>query len=69
MTIEVATKTFSTIIGTQSSGKLCFKELVVIQNDALVFFANSVYFFEWKKVISPSIALTKSFISKTFLSK
>ena len=46
-----------------------FKFSVVIQNEALVFFANVLYFFEWKNEIQPLLAELKSLISITSASK
>ena len=43
---EVATKTLLTIIGLQFFDSSFFKLSVVKQNEALVFFAISLYFFE-----------------------
>ena len=36
-----------------------------MQKEALVFFAASLYFLEWKKVMSLSLEVNKSLISKT----
>ena len=52
------------MIGWQVLGKKSFNKSEVKQNDALVIFASSLYFFEWKKVIESLLALFKSFISK-----
>ena len=46
-------------------GSSFFKDSVVIQKDAFVFWANSLYFFECKNVISELLELYKSFISFT----
>ena len=46
-------------------GSSFFRDSVVIQKDAFVFWANSLYFFECKKVISDLLELYKSFISFT----
>ena len=69
MTIDVETKTFSTIKGIQFLERSFFNTSVVIQYVAFVFFAKSLYFFEWKKEISLFSALYKSFIFLTFWSK
>ena len=46
MIFDTDTKTFSTIKGTQEVGSSFFKDSNVIQKDAFVFFAASLYFFE-----------------------
>ena len=64
--IEVETKTLSTIIGIHFFGNSFFKILVVIQKDAFVFLASTLYFLEWKKVISFNFEFCKSLISVIF---
>ena len=46
VTLEVETKTFSTINGVQLFGNSSFKISVVKQKEALVFFAKLLYFLE-----------------------
>ena len=57
-----------TINAIQVSGRFFFKASVVKQKDAFVFFAISLYFFEWKKVISFSVEEDRSLISLISLS-
>ena len=47
----------------QLFGNSSFKTSVVIQKEASVFFAISLYFLEWKKVMSFSLDVNKSLIS------
>ena len=61
--LATAVRTLFTTIGSQVFGKKSFNNSEVKQNDALVDFATSLYFFEWKKVIDVLSALYKSFIS------
>ena len=44
---------------------MCARLLVVKQKDALVWDANTSYFFEWKKVISFFVDETRSLMSET----
>ena len=60
------TKTLSTTKGKQLLGNSVFKTSVVKQNEALVFFATSLYFFEWKKVKSFLVDEARSLISWIF---
>ena len=63
--MAVAIRTFCTIIFLQLIGKICAKDLVVMQNEALVLEANVSYFLEWKKVISSLFASLRSLIFDT----
>ena len=62
--IEVAIRTFSTIIGLQVFGKQSFNKLVVRQYEAFVNFAISLYLLECKKVKEFWSAFDKSLISE-----
>ena len=50
-------------------GRSFFNDSVVMQKEAFVFLAMSLYFLEWKKVISELFAVSKSLISVIFRSE